>query len=216
MTRHFIYAILNMRVNLINKTQNKGHNVMATNSNNNSVTQSNNTLGDTMNNDIFALYNDINTTLSIKTGDRQLAHDLTMDALSKAIDRQGSFDPEQSQLKTWVSFIAHNVMLDHFRSHAVSRTSGGFDAATMDMMIGGYESEPTDTVDTTDFWGTVESLLNDKEFGCLERRFNRDMSYADIALDMGIPQGSVMSNLSNAKRKLSTSPTFLEFKALIK
>ena len=189
---------------------------MATNSANNSVTQSNNTQGDTMNNDIFALYNDINKTLSIKTGDRQLAHDLTMDALSKAIDRQDSFDPEQSQLKTWVQTIAYRVMLDYFRSHAVSRTSGGFDAATMDILMGGYESESTDTVDTTDFWDTVESLLNAKEFGCLERRFNRDMSYADIAVDMGIPKGSVMSNLSNAKRKLATSPSFAEFKALIK
>jgi RNA polymerase sigma-70 factor (ECF subfamily) len=189
---------------------------MATNSKNNSVTQSNNTLGDTMNNDIFALYNDINTTLSIKTGDRQLAHDLTMDALSKAIDRQGSFDPDKAQLKTWVSFIAHNVMLDYFRSHAVSRTSGGMDAATMDILMGGYESEPTDIVDTDSFWDTVKTLVNDKEYGCLERRFNQDMSYADIALDMGIPKGSVMSALSNGKRKLSTSPTFLEFKALMK
>jgi len=189
---------------------------MATNSENNSVTQSNNNQGDTMNNDIFALYNDINTTLTIKTGDRQLAHDLTMDALSKAIDRQGSFDPDKAQLKTWVSFIAHNVMLDYFRSHAVSRTSGGMDAATMDILMGGYESEPTDIVDTDSFWDTVKTLVNDKEYGCLERRFNQDMSYTDIALDMGIPKGSVMSNLSNAKRKLASSPSFSEFKALMK
>jgi len=180
----------------------------------NSQSQSNNSINGsntmTINNEIFAVYPQVSKSLSFRLrGNSDLAHDITMDAIAKAIKNQDKFDADKGNLKTWVSSIAYRTLTDYYRSHAVSKTSSGYDNATLDLMAGGYEVDYGDvSVDSVDFWGTIEGLTNAKEYGCLVRRFRDDMSYTDIAQDMGIPKGSVMSALSNGKKKLRESSTF--------
>lgn len=179
----------------------------------NSTTQNStiNTQGNnTMNNEIFALYPALLKTLTIRlNGDSSLAHDIVMDSIEKAIDKQDTYCADKSGLRTWVQSIAYRTLTDYYRSHAVSKTSGGYDNATLDAMAGGYEVDYDGvSVDATDFWAGVLALTNAKEGGCLVRRYRDDMSYTDIAADMGIPKGSVMSALSNGKRKLRESATF--------
>lgn len=163
-----------------------------------------------MNNEIFALYPQLVKTLTIRlNGNASLAHDITMDALEKAINKQSSYNSEKAGLRTWVQSIAYRTLTDYYRSHAVSKTSSGYDNATFELMAGGYDVDYGDvSVDSVDFWGTIETLTNTKEYGCLVRRFRDDMSYTDIAEDMGIPKGSVMSALSNGKKKLRESNSF--------
>ncbi len=176
----------------------------------NSTTQnSTTTQGNTMNDAIFALYPTINKSLSIKTQNPDLAHDLTMDTLTKAIDKQGQYDSDKSKLITWVQRIAFTTLTDYFRSYGVKNVVSAIDADTMELLAGGYDVDYGDvSVDSADFWGTIESITNTKEYGCLVRRFRDDMSYTDIAEDMGIPKGSVMSALSNGKKKLRESNAF--------
>ena len=176
----------------------------------NSITQNSiNTQGTTMNDAIFALYPTINKRLSIQTQNADLAHDLTMDTLTKAIDRQAQYDADKSKLITWVQRIAFTTLTDYFRSYGTKNVVSGIESDTMELLAGGYDVDYGDvSVDSTDFWGTIESITNTKEYGCLVRRYRDDMSYTDIAADMGIPKGSVMSALSNGKRKLKDSNSF--------
>ena len=168
-----------------------------------------NTQGTTMNDQIFALYPVINKRLSIQTQNPDLAHDLTMDTLSKAIDKQAQFDSTKSKLTTWVQRIAFTTLTDYFRSYGVKNVVSGVESDTMELLAGGYDVDYDGvTVDSGDFWGTIESITNTKEYGCLVRFYRDDMSYTDIAADMGIPKGSVMSALSNGKRKLRESNSF--------
>ena len=163
----------------------------------------------TMNEKIFALYPVINKRLSIQTQNPDLAHDLTMDTLSKAIDKQAQFDATKSKLTTWVQRIAFTTLTDYFRSYGVKNVVSGIESDTMELLAGGYDVDYDGvSVDSGDFWETVLSITNAKEGGCLVRRYRDDMSYADIAADMGIPKGSVMSALSNGKRKLRDSNLF--------
>ncbi len=163
----------------------------------------------TMNEQIFALYPTINKSLSIKTQDADLAHDLTMDTLSKAIDKQAQFDADKSKLITWVQRIAFTTLTDYFRSYGIKNVVSGIESDTMELLAGGYDVDYDGvSVDSDDFWGAVESITNVKEYGCLVRRYRDDMSYTDIAQDMGIPKGSVMSALSNGKKKLRESNSF--------
>lgn len=163
-----------------------------------------------LNNQIFSVYEPVVKTMTFRLrGDKDLAHDITMDAIEKAIRKQDKYDSERANLVTWVSRIANHTLLDYYRSHAVSKTTSGYDNATLELMAGGYDVDYGDvSVDAVDFWGTIETLTNDKEYGCLVRRFRDDMSYTDIAADMGIPKGSVMSALSNGKKKLRESNSF--------
>tara|TARA_R110000868_G_scaffold225958_8_gene478303 strand:- start:2171 stop:2722 length:552 start_codon:yes stop_codon:yes gene_type:complete len=172
---------------------------------------SNNIQGSTMlNNQIFSVYEPVVKTMTFRLrGDKDLAHDITMDAIEKAIRKQDKYDSERANLVTWVSKIANRTLLDYYRSHVVSKTTSGYDNGTLELMAGGYDVDYGDvSVDAVDFWGTIETLTNVKEYGCLVRRFRDDMSYTDIAEDMGIPKGSVMSALSNGKSKLRESAMF--------
>ena len=163
-----------------------------------------------MNFAIFALYPARLKTLTIRlNGDSSRAHDIVMDSIEKAIDKKDTYCADKSGLRTWVQSIAYRTLTDYYRSHAVSKTSGGYDNATLDAMAGGYDVDYDGvSVDATDFWAGVLALTNAKEGGCLVRRYRDDMSYTEIAADMGIPKGSVMSALSNGKRKLRESSTF--------
>ncbi len=194
-----------IRYNILYSIQTKETN-MSISSNN---PQSNNG-SNKMNNEIFAVYPQIKKSLTYRLrGNESLAHDVTMDAIEKAIKFQDKFNSEKASLKTWVQSIAYRTLTDYYRSHAVSKTSSGYDNATLELMAGGYEVDYGDvSVDAVDFWGTIETLTNAKEYGCLVRRFRDDMSYTDIAEDMGIPKGSVMSALSNGKKKLRESNSF--------
>ena len=166
--------------------------------------------GTTMNDQIFALYPLINKRLSIQTQNPDLAHDLTMDTLSKAIDKQDQFDATKSKLTTWVQRIAFTTLTDYFRSYGVKNVVSGIESDTMELLAGGYDVDYDGvSVDSGDFWGTIVSIVNAKEYGCLVRRYRDDMSYTDIAADMGIPKGSVMSALSNGKKKLRESNSFV-------
>lgn len=180
---------------------------------NNSMTISNNTQqqgNTTMKNQIFSLHSEIVKTLTYKLNDRDLAYDIGTDAIVKAIELSEQFDSNKANLKTWVSSIAWRLFLDNRKSYQNKNVSCGYDAQVFDIMAGSYESEQSDSTDVSedDFWGLVSDIVNEKEYGCLVRRFRDEMSYADIAENMGIPKGSVMSNLNGGKAKLSNNPTF--------
>ena len=177
---------------------------------NSTTFNSTNTMDTFMTEEIYALYNIIHTTLLVKTQDKDLAHDLTMDTICKAIDKQDQYDENKSALRTWVQRIAFTTLTDYFRSYGVKNVVSGIESETMELMAGGYDVDYGEvSVDSGDFWDTVLSITNAKEGGCLVRRYRDDMSYADIAADMGIPKGSVMSALSNGKRKLRESNSFV-------
>ena len=181
-----------------------------TQNNNNNNNNGNNTMS--INDQIFNTYAPLLTTITIRLdGNKGLAHDIVMDTITKAIDNADKYDASKgASVKTWVQTIAYRVLTDYYRSHAVSKTSGGYTSVELDAFAGGYDVDYDGvSVEATDFWGTVQNLTNDKEYGILVRRFRDDMSYVEIAADMGIPKGSVMSGLSNAKKKLRESNSFV-------
>ena len=160
---------------------------------------------------IFGTYASVNKSLSIKTQNPELAHDITMDAIEKAINKSDSFDSNKATLKTWVQSIAFRTLLDHYRSHAVSKTSNGYDNSTLDLMAGGYEYEfecDGISAQSVSFWDTVQSVMNEKQYNCIVARFRDEKAYKDIASDLRIPIGSVMSSISGGKKALRESFKF--------
>jgi len=182
---------------------------MSNNTQNNN-TQGNNTMS--INDQIFNTYAPLLTTMTIRLdGNSELAHDIVMDTIAKAIDNSDKYDASKgANVKTWVQTIAYRVLTDYYRSHAVSKTSGGYTSVELDAFAGGYDVDYDGaSVEASDFWGTVSAIVTTKERGILVRRFRDDMSYVEIAADMGIPKGSVMSGLSNGKKKLRESNSFV-------
>ena len=52
--------------------------------------------------------------------DPELAEDLTSVVFMKAIDNFDRFDPSKAKFSTWVMRIAHNTVIDHYRTRKVN------------------------------------------------------------------------------------------------
>lgn len=158
---------------------------------------------------VFSLYESLMTSFMYKLNhDKDICHDVVTDGLLHAIAKIDKFDSNLSSLKTWVSNVAWRLFLDKRRSYYNKNVSCHYDTALFDILASDDIDDITVEITEDDFWGLVSDIVNEKEYGCLVRRFRDDMSYTDIAEHMGIPKGSVMSNLNGAKNKLASNPTF--------
>lgn len=159
---------------------------------------------------IWNLQSDMTDIATYRMGwDYQKAHDVVGNAIIKAVENVDKYDGSKGTVRNWLWSLVMRSCLDNVRSHAVSRTVSTGDTVFLENIGGSYDVDYDGvSVSTTDFWREVALLVNNREYGVLVRRFRDDMSYADIAEIEGIPKGSVMSALFNAKKKLRNSPRF--------
>ena len=141
--------------------------------------------------------------------DREEARDLTQDALIKAYKNLERFRLESS-FYTWLYRIAMNVAIDHLRKMK-KRQHEAFDEG-----IASKDSDGT-LIAAHDRANPAKELhrrqLNEQIFDALETlspdhrqvillREIEGLSYEEIAETMDIPEGTVMSRLFYARRKL--------------
>ena len=124
---------------------------------------------------------------AFKTGDRTEAEDLTQQVFFKAWDAIGSYKPKGLPFSSWLFRIAHNKLVDYFRSKSKTELPlGDIDAP------GG--SDPA---------SVVEQVLSSEELAeackCLPElhqevislRFAAGLSTAEVAKAMGKSEGAV-------------------------
>lgn len=141
--------------------------------------------------------------------DREEALDLTQDSFIKAYKNLDRFRLESS-FYTWLYRIAMNVAIDHIRKMK-KRQHEAFDegiaARDVDGAIAAAHdaSSPTRALDRKELSGQIfdalDTLSPDHRQVVLLREVE-GLSYAEIAETMGIAEGTVMSRLFYARRKL--------------
>ena len=136
------------------------------------------------------------------------AHDMAMNGILKAIENADKYNGS-SKVSTWVCTIAHRLWLDSIRSHANSRTTYTGDSVFMENVGGSYE-QSFDSEPIGDVWAVAQEVLNDKQYACIKLH-SQGLKYKEIASNLNIPIGSVMSAISGAKSKLRNSPSFKAF-----
>ncbi len=141
--------------------------------------------------------------------DREEAHDLTQDAFVKAFKNLDRFRLEAS-FYTWLYRIASNVSIDWLRkqkrrkhdefdeSRAVRDSTGMIDPIYQKQSPG-KELERSQLKDR--IFDAMETLSPEHRQIVLLREVE-GYSYSEIAEVMGIPEGTVMSRLFYARRKL--------------
>ena len=125
-------------------------------------------------------------------GDTQLSDDLAQDTFIKAYSGIRCFKGV-SGFSTWIYRIAYNVMYDWRRSN-----------------------KPSDTIDGHDYCGVTNNenevrldiykalkVLNETERCCITLQLMQGMTTEDIAEAVGLPEGTVKSNLSRGKHKMA-------------
>lgn len=128
----------------------------------------------------------------------QDAEDVAQRAVMRALDKIESFR-EESSFRSWVHRIAVNVALNHVRDHKR------------------FEPRPLDDADLiTNTLGTARLVAREakqrllaaveelppKQRSCVELRLFQELSFSDIASQIGISEDSAKANFHHALKRL--------------
>ena len=131
-------------------------------------------------------------------GDRGLAEEAVQETFVRAWQAADRFDDALGSLRTWLFAIVRNVVIDLSRARAV-RPSLATDSAATDL---GDLSDDIDRVLTA--WQVEEALrmLSEEHRSALVEVHYKGRSYGDVALDLGVPVGTVKSRVYYALKAM--------------
>lgn len=129
-------------------------------------------------------------------GDRGLAEEAVQEIFLRAWRASGRYDPQIASLRTWLFAIARTTVIDVDRA----RTTGEIptDGARADRVA----EEPFTRA--LEAWQVEEALrrISEPHRRVLIETYYRARPYADVAADLGIPEGTVKSRVYYALRAL--------------
>lgn len=148
------------------------------------------------------------------TGSGTDAEDLTQEVFLKLYKNLASFDTQKGSFQTWITTLARNLLVDHFRRTRLDRASD-----SLDVTFDGQEDGPTmadrlaDTRPSQEHYvaglelqAKVQSALKQLSPELREAVILRDiedMDYKEIAQVLRIPEGTVKSRISRGRGELA-------------
>jgi RNA polymerase sigma-70 factor (ECF subfamily) len=141
------------------------------------------------------------------------AEDLTQDVFLKVYRNLESFDQTKGSFQTWLTTLARNMLVDHFRRTKLERATD-----SMDVSLSGEDDGPTMAERLPDdrpsqeqhvaglqLKATIQTALAELSPELREAVILRDledMDYKEIALVLKIPEGTVKSRISRGRAEL--------------
>ena len=142
------------------------------------------------------------------------AEDLTQDVFIKVYKNLNSFDLQKGSFQTWMTTLARNLLVDHFRRTRLDRASDSLDAS-----LGSDDDGPTigdrlmdsgisqdKHVAGLELKATIQEALKQLSPELREAVILRDledMDYKEIAQVLRIPEGTVKSRISRGRGELA-------------
>jgi len=131
---------------------------------------------------------------------RDLADDLVQDTLERALGRAGMFQPG-TDLRAWLFTIMHNVFANQARKASARAVHVAVDDDSVHESEFAVPSDQTRSLEMRDLDYALQRLpMEQREVVLLVGL--EEMSYADVALALNIPIGTVMSRLSRGRERL--------------
>ncbi len=148
------------------------------------------------------------------TGSATDAEDLTQDVFLKLYKNLESFDAFKGSFQTWITTLARNLLVDHFRRTRMDRVSDSMDAS-----FDGEDDGPTfadrlaDTrkgqhehVAGLELKTRIQTALKQLSPELREAVILRDledMDYKEIAAVLKVPEGTVKSRINRGRGELA-------------
>lgn len=140
-----------------------------------------------------------------RTGNRQLAEDLTSDTFLRALKRIGSFTWQGRDLGAWLITITRNLVADHFKSgrnRLEVSSAEPFDASGKEPATTYGPEDATLRYLTDKKLLSVLKELNPEQQECITLRFLNGLSVAEVAQAMGKNEGAVKALQYRAVRTM--------------
>jgi RNA polymerase sigma-70 factor (ECF subfamily) len=142
------------------------------------------------------------------------AEDLTQDVFIKVYKNLSTFDLQKGSFQTWMTTLARNLLVDHFRRTRLDRASDSLDASMNSdedgptigdrLMDPGISQEKH--VAGLELKATIQEALKQLSPELREAVILRDledMDYKEIAQILRIPEGTVKSRISRGRGELA-------------
>jgi RNA polymerase sigma-70 factor, ECF subfamily len=148
------------------------------------------------------------------TGSASDAEDLTQDVFLKLYKNLSSFDTQKGSFQTWITTLARNLLVDHFRRTRLDRSSDSLDASfdgeedgpTMGDRLADNRPSQEHHVAGLELKARVQAALKQLSPELREAVILRDledMDYKEIAQVLRIPEGTVKSRISRGRGELA-------------
>jgi RNA polymerase sigma-70 factor, ECF subfamily len=142
------------------------------------------------------------------------AEDLTQDVFIKVYRNLASFDTQKGSFQTWITTLARNLLVDHFRRTRIDRASDSLDASlgtdpdgpSMADRLPDPGPSQEQHVAGLELKATLQHALKQLSPELREAVILRDledMDYKEIAQVLHIPEGTVKSRISRGRGELA-------------
>ncbi|HUX10487.1 MAG TPA: RNA polymerase sigma factor [Terriglobia bacterium] len=139
------------------------------------------------------------------TGRYEDAEDLTQEVFIKVFRTLKSYDPVQAKFATWVSRIARNHLVDHYRRTRRDRVTSTLDEQ-MPIADHSLEGHPARQVELREQREKLQAGLDKLSPDLREAVILRDLQdqdYGEIAQILEIPEGTVKSRINRGRLELA-------------
>ncbi|MGI8516098.1 MAG: RNA polymerase sigma factor [Acidimicrobiia bacterium] len=138
---------------------------------------------------------------------RDTALDLAAEVFVRAFGSRSRFRSEYGSARPWLMGIAANLLAGHFRGRARERRAFSRAVGHIDQLQHSLENEAISRLHAEahrEAIAAAMATLRTEERSVVSLFALGGLSYAEIALALGIPEGTVRSRLSRARRKLAS------------
>ncbi len=148
------------------------------------------------------------------TGSSSDAEDLTQDVFLKLYKNLSSFDTQKGSFQTWITTLARNLLVDHFRRTRQDRATDSIDASfdgeddgpTMADRLADPGISQEKHVANLQLRSRIQAALKHLSPELREAVILRDledMDYKEISQVLRIPEGTVKSRISRGRGELA-------------
>ena len=141
------------------------------------------------------------------TGRGTEAEDLTQEIFIKVFQTLKTYDAAQGTFSTWLSRVARNHLVDHYRRTRKDRVT-----TSLEDELGHLEERPTAAVEPVArvearerkemLQAALNKLSPDMREAVILRDF-QDLDYEEIAQVLGVPEGTVKSRINRGRLELA-------------
>jgi RNA polymerase sigma-70 factor (ECF subfamily) len=141
------------------------------------------------------------------TGRVEEAEDLTQEVFIKVFQTLKSYDAAQGSFSTWLTRVARNHLVDHYRRTRKDRVTSSLedDAGRLAEMTSPH-AEPTSGVESRERKEGLQLALDKLSPDLREAvvlRDLQDLDYQEIALVLKVPEGTVKSRINRGRLELA-------------
>lgn len=144
---------------------------------------------------------DIYRYINYRVGNASLAEDLTADVFEKALRSFDSYKPEKAGPRTWLTAIARNTVIDHFRKAGkieVVREDDAPEEASEEPEV----EEQVEALEEARQLRLCLTVLPRLDQDIISLKFGADMNNREIARVLNISESNVGTRLYRAVRRL--------------